>query len=118
MAVTVGGRRGVRHRVCVHACYGLRVERVGIRELRNNVAAVVRRAAAGERITITVDGVPAAQLGPLSPGGGALTLDDLVAAGLALPPGRRDRPSASSAEAEDVPVDARPDSVLDQLRGA
>jgi prevent-host-death family protein len=90
------------------------MDRVGIRELRNNVAAVVRRAAAGERVTITVDGVPAAQLGPLS-AGGALTLDDLVAAGLALPPGRRDRPPA--AEPEDVPVDARPDRVLDELRG-
>jgi prevent-host-death family protein len=91
------------------------VDRVGIRELRNNVAAVVRRAAAGERVTITVDGVPAAQLGPLAPEG-APTLDDLVAAGLALPPGRRDRPAA--AEPEDVPVDARPDRVLDELRGA
>jgi prevent-host-death family protein len=91
------------------------MDRVGIRELRNNVAAVVRRAAGGERITITVDGVPAAQLGPLSPEGPP-TLDDLVAAGLALPPGRSDHPPP--AEPEDVPVDARPDSVLDELRGA
>ena len=91
------------------------MDRVGIRELRNNVAAVVRRAAAGERITITVDGVPAAQLGPLSPGAGALTVDDLVAAGLAVPPRRRDHPAG--VDVEDVPVDARPDSVLDQLRG-
>ncbi|HEY8526743.1 MAG TPA: type II toxin-antitoxin system prevent-host-death family antitoxin [Acidimicrobiales bacterium] len=93
---------------------GTAADRVGIRELRNNVAAVVRRAAAGERIVVTVDGVPAAQLGPLT-AAGPPTLDDLVAAGLALPPGRRDRPPA--AEPEDVPVDARPDSVLDQLRG-
>jgi prevent-host-death family protein len=94
----------------------LLVERVGIRELRNNVAAVVRRAAAGERITVTVDGVPAAQLGPLSPGAGSLSIDDLVAAGLALPPGRRDHPG--EVDPEDVPVDARPDAVLDELRGA
>lgn len=93
------------------------MDRVGIRELRNNVAAVVRRAAAGDRIVVTVDGVPAAQLGPLAPGGpGALTLDDLIAAGLALPPGRRDRPV--EIDPEDVPVDARPDAVLDGLRGA
>jgi prevent-host-death family protein len=91
------------------------VHRVGIRELRNNVAAVVRRAAAGERITITVDGVPAAQLGPLSPGTGGPTLDDLVAAGLAQPPGRRDHPV--DVDVEDVPVDTSPDAVLDQLRG-
>jgi prevent-host-death family protein len=91
------------------------MERLGIRELRANVAAVVRRASAGERITITVDGVPVAQLGPLDPTPAALTLDDLVAAGLAHPPGRRDRPG--DAEPEDVPVDARPDRVLDELRG-
>ena len=90
------------------------VERVGIRELRNNVAAVVRRAAGGERIVVTVDGVPAAQLGPLE-GVTALTVYDLVAAGLAQPPGRRDRPGPP--EAEDAPVDIRPESVLDELRG-
>jgi prevent-host-death family protein len=91
------------------------VDRIGIRELRGNVAAYVRRAAAGEHITVTVDGVAVARLGPLEPVGGALTLDDLVAAGLALPPGRRDRPGDPGAE--DVPVDARPDAVLDELRG-
>ena len=90
------------------------MERVGIRELRNNVAAVVRRAAGGERIVVTVDGVPAAQVGPLE-GAAALTVDDLVAAGLAQPPGRRDRPGPP--EAEDAPVDIRPESVLDELRG-
>jgi prevent-host-death family protein len=90
------------------------MERVGIRELRNNVAAVVRRASAGERIVVTVDGRPAAQLGPLD-APAATTLDDLVAAGLALPPGRRDRPPAP--DPEDAPVDIRTDSVLDELRG-
>lgn len=90
--------------------------RVGIRELRNNVAAVVRRAASGERMVVTVDGVAAAQLGPLTPRGEArLTLDDLIAAGLAQPPRRRDRPSEP--DVEDVPIDARPDAVLDDLRG-
>jgi len=88
--------------------------RVGIRELRNNVAAVVRRAAAGERIVVTVDGVATAQLGPLSPDG-AVTLDDLIAAGLVLPPGRSDRPPVTGVE--DVPVDVRTDDVLDDLRG-
>ncbi len=90
------------------------MERVGIRELRNNVAAVVRQAAAGERVVITVDGVPAAQLGPLA-APAAPSIDDLVAAGLAQPPGRRDRPPPP--EPEDAPVDIRPDGVLDELRG-
>ena len=90
------------------------MDRVGIRELRNQVAAVVRRAGAGERVVVTVDGVPVAQLGPLSPVGG-LTLDDVVAAGLALPPRRPDRPAPPVPA--DVPVDARPTAVLDELRG-
>jgi len=34
------------------------------KELRNNVGEVLRRAEAGERITITVSGRPVAQLGP------------------------------------------------------
>ena len=91
------------------------MERLGIRELRADLAAVVRRAAAGERITVTVDGVPVAQIGPLEPTPGALTLDDIIAAGLAVPAGRRDRPTDT--DPEDVPVDARPDRVLDELRG-
>ena len=90
------------------------MERVGIRELRNNVAAVVRRASRGERVVVTVDGVPVAQLGPLQ-AAPAVTLDDLVAAGLVDPPGRRDRPPAP--DAEHAPVDVRPDGVLDELRG-
>jgi prevent-host-death family protein len=91
------------------------MERVGIRELRNNVAAVVRRAGGGERIVVTVDGVPVAQLGPLDAAAAATTIDDLIAAGLARAPGRRDRPAPPPAE--DAPVDIRPASVLYELRG-
>ena len=87
---------------------------MGIRELRNNVAAVIRRASRGERVVVTVDGVPAAQLGPLEAAAGP-TLDDLVASGLLEPSRRRDRPPAP--EVEDAPVDVRPDAVLDELRG-
>src|SRR5512138_707827 len=76
MPATLGAAPAPVHPLCVHACYSYRsVERVGVRELRNNVAAVVRRAAAGERVVVTVDGVPVAQLGPLE-GATALTVDD------------------------------------------
>jgi prevent-host-death family protein len=34
------------------------------KELRNNVGAVLRRAEAGERMTVTVAGRPVAELGP------------------------------------------------------
>jgi prevent-host-death family protein len=92
------------------------VDSVGIRELRNQVAAVVRRAAAGERVVVTVDGRPVAQLGPLEPEPGRLTLDDLAAAGLLDPPRRPERPAAAP-DAVAAPVDVRLDRVLDELRG-
>lgn len=38
---------------------------VGLREVRQNASELVRRAQAGERVTITVSGRPAASLGPV-----------------------------------------------------
>lgn len=40
---------------------------VGLRELRQNASELVRRAEAGEHVTVTVAGRPAAMLGPVSP---------------------------------------------------
>lgn len=54
---------------------------VGIRELKQNASAVVARAAAGETITVTDRGKPVAQLTPLP----TSRLDQLIAAGLAIP---------------------------------
>jgi len=71
------------------------MEQVGIRELRNQTASAVRRAGAGERIVITVDGRPVAQLGPLEPTDGEATLADLVSRGLLVAPRRPDRPAPS-----------------------
>ncbi len=96
-------------------CYSAAVHEVGIRELRNRVAAVVRRAGHGERIIVTVDGHPVAQLGPLSPDATGVTIDDLVAAGLVAPPARRGRPGPVPHLR--VPVDVCPDSLLAELRG-
>ena len=90
------------------------MDRVGVRELRNQVAAVIRRAGGGERIVITVDGEPVAQLGPLEPVG-APSIDDLAAAGLVRLPGRTDRPPPP--EPFSVPVDIRLPNVIAELRG-
>lgn len=70
------------------------------RELRNHVAAVLRRAEAGERLTITVDGRPVAELGPLS--------------------GRRTPAAAGDLEAilRDTPVDPRWATELAEERAA
>ncbi len=91
------------------------VESIGVRELRNNVAAVLRRAAAGERIVVTVDGVPSAQLGPIEPTT-APTLEDLVATGLVHAPARPTQEPAEPAPI-DLAVDIRIDDVLTELRG-
>lgn len=44
---------------------------------------------AGERLVVTIDGVPAAQLGPLNDGSGAAAVEDLLAAGLLRSPRAR-----------------------------
>jgi prevent-host-death family protein len=48
-------------------CYHPLVAEVGLREMRQNASDLVRRAEAGEQVTITVAGRPAAVLGPVSP---------------------------------------------------
>lgn len=47
-------------------CYRFVVTEVGLREMRQNASELVRRAEAGEQLTITVAGRPAAVLGPVS----------------------------------------------------
>lgn len=89
--------------------------RAGIRELRNDVSALVRRAASGERIVITVDGVPTAQLGPLAPAPDGLSLEDLAAAGLVDPPGASAEPAMPPPLS--VPADVRLDRLVDRIRG-
>lgn len=69
------------------------MEHLGTRELRSDLAATVRRAGAGERIVITVDGRPVAQLGPLEPTDAQLTLEDLAARGQLVLARREDRPA-------------------------
>ena len=71
------------------------MDRIGIRELRNNTSRAIRRAMAGERIVITVNGIPAAQLGPLNAGGGTSSIDDLIAAGLVRRPRTTSPPPAA-----------------------
>jgi len=57
------------------------MERIALRELRNQASRVVRRARAGERLIITVDGVPAAEIGPVRAAERATSLDELIATG-------------------------------------
>lgn len=67
------------------------MERIGIRALRADLATLVRRAGDGERIVVTVDGEPVAELGPLGRSADP-TIDDLVASGQLRRARRDDRP--------------------------
>lgn len=49
-----------------HICYGCRMSEIASRELRNNTRALLDRVAAGETVTITVEGRPVALLEPIS----------------------------------------------------
>ena len=91
------------------------MDHVGVRELRTNLAALVERARAGERVVVTVNGRPAAQLGPLDPGSGPTTLDDLAARGLVVLPRRRDRPDPAATVEPWAGV--RLDRILREIRG-
>jgi len=87
---------------------------VGVRDLRSELAMHLRRAEAGERLIITIDGRAVAQLGPVA-ANEAPSLQDLIAAGLVEPPRRRDRPGP--APADTLAAGLTPDRVLRELRG-
>ena len=61
---------------------------VGVRDLRSDLAGYIRRAQAGERITISASGSPVAALGPLQSADSAPPIHDLAAAGLVISPRR------------------------------
>ncbi len=87
---------------------------IGVRDFRANLAALLRRAASGERIVVTADGAPLAMLGPLE-SNDSPTLESLFASGLALPP-RAKRPD-HPAQPTPIGADVRVGSTLDAIRG-
>jgi prevent-host-death family protein len=68
------------------------MDRVGVRELRQQASAVLRRVADGESFVVTVRGRPVARLTPVRGGG----MEEMIAAGLVRMPKRsmRDAPPA------------------------
>jgi len=88
---------------------------IGIRELRADLAAHVRRAASGQRVVVTVAGRAVAQLGPLEAEQGMTVLADLFAAGAVIAP-RRIEPARPA-----IPIavwsGVRLDRALKELRG-
>ncbi len=91
------------------------MDEVGTRQLRAELASLLRRAGRGERIVVTSGGRPIAQLGPVEPTADELTLADLAAAGLVEPPARDDRPEPAMS----MPTWAgtRLDQLVREIRG-
>lgn len=89
------------------------MERIPLRELRNQASRVVRRARAGERIVITVDGVPVAQIVPLDDAVEP-TLAALTAQGRLL--ARRSSEPPRPAAPIRLPASRTTTEVLDELR--
>lgn len=88
---------------------------IGIRELRTDLTATVRRAGAGHRTVVTIGGRAVAQLGPVEPEQGQTVLADLFASGAVVAPRRSDaaRPTPP------IPVwsGVRLDRALKEVRG-
>lgn len=82
------------------------MERVGIRELRDNLHRYLARAAAGAAFDVTEHGRPLARLGPLPDGGGRFAR--LIAEGRVTPARRRleDIPAARVASSGRSGTDA------------
>jgi len=87
------------------------MERIGIRELRENLHRYLERAATGDAFEVTDRGRPLARLGPLPDRGGRLAR--LVADGKVTPARRRiedlpaARPAPSGRTATDALIDER-----------
>jgi prevent-host-death family protein len=90
------------------------MDRVALRELRNQASRVVRRARAGERLIITVDGIPAAEIGPVRAADVTATVDELIATGSVVAP--RSRAPQRPARPQPAPTGRSSSDVLRELR--
>lgn len=76
-----------------------RPDRVGVRELRQNLSVYLARVIAGERLEVTDRGSAVAMLIPIRPG--ATLVDRLVAEGRAIPAARDPGPPLPPVETSD-----------------
>lgn len=90
------------------------MERIPVRELRNQASQVVRRARAGERLIITVDGVAAAEIGPVSLSARTPSLQELIATGAVI--GARMRAAPPPPRPLQAPTGLSSADVLARLR--
>ncbi|MEG3586076.1 MAG: type II toxin-antitoxin system prevent-host-death family antitoxin [Actinomycetota bacterium] len=87
--------------------------KVAMSVLRKELAGFLRRAKNGERVIVTVDGKPFAQIGPLEPNG-SLDMDQLVASGLVNEPTAVT--STNTPTQMSFPVDVSIETILMEMR--
>ena len=68
------------------------MESVTVRQLRNDVSRVLRRVGAGERLIVTSNGVPVAEIGPIQARDSERTIEEMIAAGELIAPRSRAKP--------------------------
>lgn len=83
-----------------------------VRAFRQDLAALLRRAATGDQLVVTVDGRPLAAVGPL--GGAEPSLDALIASGQLIAPRRRD---AGTFDPQSIWAGTRLDQAFAEIRG-
>lgn len=91
------------------------MDTITIRQLRNDVSRIVRRASAGERLVITSNGVAVAEIGPLGSASAEPTIEELIEAGLVNVPRTRARPQPAQPIEFSGPLTS--DEILQDLRG-
>lgn len=87
--------------------------RIPTRELRAQLADVLRRATGGETTVVTSRGRPVAEIGPVG-ARGAQDLDTLATAGLITPPAADRHPAPPSPAT--LPIDVSLDRLIDDRR--
>ena len=90
-------------------------QHVGTRDLRANLASYVRAASTGHTIFVTLDGLPVAQLSPITQQADAPSLESLIASGLVQAPINGDRDFLTSAF--ELPAGLSSDRALREIRG-
>lgn len=90
------------------------MDKVTIRQLRNDVSRIVRRASAGERLIITNNGVAVAEIRPLEQSPSRQAIAELIEAGRLNPP----RSTAPPRQAQPIEFSGRRTSeeILEELR--
>lgn len=92
------------------------MDTVTVRQLRNDVRRILKRAQSGERLIVTSKGVAVAEIGPLQEGTDKPTLDELIASGRVIPPRTRSRPPPARPVKFSGPMTS--EEILDEMRGA